>query len=270
MRRSSLSVVVCIVWTVCSAASALAFAQTGNHNDARSSAIASAPDVQPEAIAALERMSAHLRSLKQFGLHADTTIDVVTQGDQKLQFPGTLDYKVRAPDGLYIGMKTDRKERELYYDGKTLTVYGPRNKLYAQTPAPPTIAALLGVAEDRYGIELPLADLFLWGTAKAPLSSLRSAVYVGPARIDGSVTDQYAFRQDGVDWQLWIESGDTPLPRRLVITTTNDPAQPQYASTLTWNTSANIRDADFAFVPPKDAHRIEFVEVDAVAQEAAP
>ena len=261
MRRSSLSLAIAVM--ACIAAPSFAAGQAG---DIPSSAIAATPAVQPEAVAALEKMSAYLRSLKSFGLHADTTIDLVTEDDQKLQFPGTIDYKVRAPDGLYIGMKTDRKQRELYYDGQTLTVYGPRNKLYAQKPAPPTIAALLGVAQDKYGIELPLADLFLWGTAKAPTSSLRSAAYVGPARIDGSITDQYAFRQDGVDWQIWIEAGDKPLPRRMVITTTDDPAQPQFASTLTWNTNAAIRDSDFAFSPPKDAHRIELV----AAQEASP
>lgn len=46
-------------------------------------------------------------------------------------------------------------------------------------------------------IELPLADPFLWGTAKAQPSPLRSAACVAPARIDGSVTDQYAFRVGG-------------------------------------------------------------------------
>jgi len=270
MRRSSLFVAII---AICAAAPCLAGGQNESRGDVPSSAVAATatPAVQPEAVAALEKMSAHLRSLKSFGLHADTTIDLVTQDDQKLQFPGTIDYKVRTPDGLYIAMKTDRKEREVWYDGKTLTIYGPRNKLYAQTPAPPTIAALLGLAEDKYGIELPLADLFLWGTPKAPVSSLRSAAYVGPARINGSVTDQYAFRQDGVDWQIWIEAGDKPLPRRMVITTTDDPAQPQFSSTLTWNTSAAVRDADFAFAPPKDAHRIELVAADvAAAKEASP
>jgi len=269
MRRSSLSFVV--AGSLALVAPSVAPAQNESRGDIPSTSTAAPPGVQPEAVAALEKMSAYLRSLKQFGLHAETTIDLVMEDDQKLQFPGTIDYRFRAPDGLYIGMKTDRKERELYYDGKTLTVYGPRNKLYAQTPAPPTIATLLGVAEDKYGIELPLADLFLWGTPKAPVSSLRSAAYVGPARIDGTVTDQYAFRQDGVDWQVWIESGSKPLPRRMVITTTDDPAQPQFASTLTWNTKADIKASDFAFVPPKDAHRIELVAVDAAtAQEGSP
>ena len=129
------------------------------------------------------------------------------------------------------------------------------------------VRTLLDVAERRHGIEFPLADLFLWGTGKAPVSALESAVRVGPARIDGAATDHYAFRQDGVDWQLWIQTGDAPLPRRLVITTTDDPARPQYASTLTWNTAPNLKDSTFTFTPPKDAARIELVEVDAVAVE---
>lgn len=90
-------------------------------------------------------------------------------------------------------------------------------------------------------------------------------MFVGPARIDGTVTEHYAFRQPGVDWQVWIETGARPLPRRLVITTTDDPSQPQYASTLKWNTDAKLGDSAFTFVPPKDAHRIELVAADAVA-----
>jgi hypothetical protein len=263
MRRSSLLAAV-VLWSCAAGAGAAPVDQT---DAPPAAAVAAVSRVQPEAIAALEKMGTYLRSLKSFGLHADTTTDLVTDDEQKLQFPGTIDYKVRAPNGLYIDMSTDRKQRRLYYDGKTLTVYGPKNNFYAQAKAPPTIKQLLAVAEDKYGIELPLADLFLWGTDKAPVSSLQSAIFVGPARIDGSVTHQYAFRQDDVDWQIWIEAGEKPLPRRLVITTTDDPAQPQFASTLTWNTNAAIRDADFAFAPPKDAHRVELVEVDVVAVE---
>lgn len=234
-------------------------------------AATAAATVQPEAVAALEKMGRYMRTLKNFTVHGDSTIDLVTEDGQKLEFPGTVDYKVRAPNGLHLELKTDRKQREIFYDGKTLTVYGPKNKLYASTDAPLTISALLAAIDDKYGIELPLADLFLWGTERAPSSALKSAVFVGPARIGGSVTEQYAFRQEGVDWQVWIEAGEKPLPRRLVITTTDDPAHPQYASTLTWNTSAALKDAAFTFVPPKDAHRIKLVEVDVVAaQEASP
>lgn len=226
--------------------------------------------IDPQAVAALEKMGRYLRSLKSFTVHGDTTLDVVTEDGQKLQFPGSVEYKVRVPDGLRLSWKTDRKERELYYDGKTLTVYGPKNKYYATVDAPPNLHELMAVARDQYGIELPLPDLFLWGTPAAPVSALKAATFIGPARVDGSVTEQYAFRQDGVDWQLWMETGDKPLPRRLVITTTTDPAQPQYATTLTWNTNAALKDSTFAFVPPKDSAKIELVEVDVAVVEDQP
>lgn len=86
-----------------------------------------------------------------------------------------------------------------------------------------------------------------------------SALYIGPARIGDIPTDHYAFRQEGVDWQIWIEKGKTLLPRKLVLTTTDEEGQPQYVSVMKWNLSPSIRDKMFTFVPPKDAHRIVFV-----------
>lgn len=268
MFRSTL----CLALAMALAAPAATSAAPANPKAAASTAApAAASAVEPQAVAALQKMGKYLRSLKSFSVHGDTTLDVVTEDGQKLQFPGSVDYKVRAPNDLQLSWKTDRKERELFYDGKTLTIYGPKNKYYASVDAPPTLHALMTDARDRYGIELPLPDLFLWGTDEAPVSNLKSATFVGPARIDGSVTEQYAFRQEGVDWQLWVEAGDKPLPRRLVITTTDDPAQPQYSTTLTWNTNASFKDSAFTFVPPKDAARIELVEVDvAVVSEDKP
>ena len=238
------------------AAQSTASAKAGSTAPARASAT-----VDPKAVAALEKMGAYLRTLKQFSVHGDSTFDLVMDDGQKLQLLGAVDYKVRAPNAMAIDLKTDRKDRQMFYDGKQLTVYGARTGYYATVDAPPTIRELLATAADDYGIELPLVDLFLWGTDKAPTSALTWATYVGPARINGTATDQYAFRQEGVDWQVWIEQGSKPLPRRMVITTTDEPSQPQYASTLTWNTNATFKDSNFTFAPPKDAKRIQMVKV---------
>lgn len=250
---------------------ALALAMPAQAKKPAAASTANAPattaTVDPKAVAALNAMGSYLRGLKQFSVRADTTLDLVMDDGQKLEFPGTVDYKVRAPNGLRIDVKSDRKEREMYYDGKTLTVYAPRMKYYASVEAPPTIHDLMTKANDQYGIELPLADLFLWGTDADQSKALKSAIFVGPARIGGTVTEQYAFRQDGVDWQVWVEAGDKPLPRRLVITTTDDPSLPQYAATLTWNTAAQFKDSSFAFTPAKDAKRIKLAEVDVVVVE---
>ncbi|HEY0332618.1 MAG TPA: DUF2092 domain-containing protein [Stenotrophomonas sp.] len=263
MTQPLLRVAICLALS----ASAAAVHAAPPAPAATASTTSAKPAIEPQAVAALERMGKYLRSLKDFDLKGDTTLDVVDDDGQKLQFAGTVQYQVRPPDGLKLIVKSDRKEREFYYDGKTFTVYGPKNKYYASVDAPPTLHALMDVLRDDYGIELPLPDLFLWGTPEAPTAALTGARFVGPARVGGTVTEQYAYRQDGVDWQLWVEQGDQPLPRRLVITTTDDPAQPQYAANLTWNTHATFKDSNFAFVPPKDAARIKLVEVDVVAVE---
>jgi hypothetical protein len=220
------------------------------------------PAVVPEAIATLEKMGGFLRTLKAFTLHADTTIDeVLDDTGQKIQFGGVVDFHVRAPDRLRAEVSSDRKQRQFFYDGKTLTLYGQRVKYYASVPAPPTIREMLEVAEQKYGLELPLADLFFWGTDKAHPEDIKTAIYVGPSWIGGVLCDHYAFRQEEADWQLWAERSDTPLPRKLVITTTDEEEQPQFVAVLTWNLNPQLDDAMFTFVPPADAQKIVLREV---------
>jgi hypothetical protein len=63
-----------------------------------------------------------------------------------------------------------------------------------------------------------------------------------------------------VDFQLWIETGARPLPRKLVITTLSDPTQPQHSMLLTWTLNPKLEEAEFKFRPPPGAQRIVFEE----------
>ncbi|MGA8053031.1 MAG: DUF2092 domain-containing protein [Burkholderiales bacterium] len=209
-----------------------------------------------KAIEALSAMGKYLRSLKSFAVHADTTIDEVLTTGQKLQFAGTLDYQVQSPNRLRAEVNTDRRHRQFFYDGNSLTQYAPRMKYYATVAAPGTIGEALQVAEQKYDLEIPLADLFLWGTDKSGVQDVKDATFVGPARIAGKDCDHYAYRQENVDWQVWIQRGAQPLPCKMVITTTDEPSQPQYTAVLKWDLAPKLGNATFAFVPPKDAKKI--------------
>jgi hypothetical protein len=221
----------------------------------------------PEAIAALEKIGGFLRTLKAFTVRADTDIDeVLDDTGQKLQFGSVVEFHVRLPDRLRADITSDRKQRQFFYDGNTLTLYAQRVKYYASVSAPPTLRETLEAAVQKYGLEIPLSDLFFWGTNEARLEDIQSAITVGPSSIGGILCDHYAFRQEGVDWQLWIERSDTPLPRKLVITTTTDEAQPQYVARLTWNLTPQFDDTWFTFAPPADAHKIVLREVNAMPE----
>jgi hypothetical protein len=213
------------------------------------------------AIDALAAMGKYLRSLKSFSVRADTVIDEVLTTGQKLQFAGQVDYLVQAPDRLRAEVRTDRRQRVYIYDGKSVTVYAPRMQYYGIVTAPGTIAEALPAIEQKYGLDVPLADLFLWGTDNGGLDDIKQAAVIGPATIGGKACTHYAFRQSEVDWQVWIRQGAEPLPCKIVITTTAEPSQPQFAALLTWNLAPKKDKASFGFAPPPGARRIEVVPV---------
>lgn len=213
--------------------------------------------MEAAATQALDRMAAYLRTLNSFEIKTQTSRDLVTDNGQRLQIDGTTTYKVRRPDSFVISVDSEWKKRDFYYDGKQFTLSAPELGYYASAPAPGTIRETLQQVSDRYGIELPLEDLFLWNDpSHKAREGLTSAMHVGAATIDGVKTDQYAFRQGDVDWQVWIEQGDKPLPRKLVIVDRTDPAQPAYTARLAWNTGSSFKSEDFAFKPGKDSKAI--------------
>ena len=222
------------------------------------SAFAQQAERDPKAIEALTAMGQALRGLKAFGLHVDTTKDEVLLDGQKIQFGGSLDYTVQPPGRLRAEVRSDRQQRVFVYDGKTITQFAPRVGYYAMIDAPGTIGDALMVADEKYDVQVPLADLFFWGTDKSGLDDIKSAAFIGPATIGGLACDHYAFRQDDVDWQVWIRQGKQPLPCKMVITTTQEPSQPQYTALLRWNLAPKIDGSTFHFVPPKGTSKIAF------------
>ena len=214
------------------------------------------PKVDPDSLAALDKMGAYLRTLGSFQIKTDTLTEAVLDNGQKVQFAGNADYKVRRPNGFAVTVSDDRRVRQFLYDGKTFTVFSPRMGFYATVPAKPTIREMMATAYDKFKIELPLADLFRWGTDDDHRDKITSGVTVGYAKINGVDTDQYAFREGNIDWQVWIQRGDKPLPQKIVITDTSDSAMPEYGAALHWTTTAKFDDATFAFTPPKDAKKI--------------
>jgi len=226
--------------------------------------------IDSKAVNALRSMGAYLRTLNSFSVNVKGAKDEVMDDGQKILISGTVNYLVRRPDRLRAEINTDRKQRTIYYDGKQMTLFAPRMHYYSTVAAPPTIMQMLDTVRAKYGVELPIADLFLWGTPNDGVKDLRQARYIGPSSVDGIDTDQYAFRQEGTDWQIWIEKGSRPLPRRLVITSVDKPQEPQYFATLMWDLTARTDDSNFTFTPPADAKKIPWKETAVASARRAP
>jgi len=222
----------------------------------------SGPDanaVDPAVIKALQDMGASLQALKQFEVGISLTGERVLQDGQKLQHTAVADLDVVRPNKLRATMRSARLQRDLIYDGKTVTLYQPEQKYYSQAQFSDNLNVLVDRLSERYGIEVPSADLFLWGTPAAPVDNIQSAMNAGQDFIAGDLCDHYAFRQGQFDWQIWISTGARALPRKLVITNRADDARPQSITYYKWNLNPKFGNATFAFTPPKGARPAEFV-----------
>jgi hypothetical protein len=215
--------------------------------------------VDPASIQALKDMGAHLQTLKRFQVSTDLMGERVLADGQKLMHSARAELDVERPNKLRARMSSARTERILFYDGKTVTLYTPGQKSYSSIAFTDNLGVLENRLEERYGIQIPLSDLFAWGTPAAPLDKIESAMNAGQDFIGEALCDHYAFRQGEIDWQVWITTGSKPLPLKIVITNRADDARPQSVSVLDWNLKPTFTDAVFKFTPPKGVTKAEIV-----------
>ena len=218
--------------------------------------------INPAAIQALKDMGNDLQALKRFKVATELTGERVLADGQKLQHSASAVLYADRPNKMRARMISARNERELVYDGTTVTLYAPAQKSYSTTTFSGSLDELVNRLEQRYGIDVPLSDLFSWGTPLAPLDKIESAMNAGQDFIGDDLCDHYAFRQGNIDWQVWISVGTRKLPRKLVITNRTDEARPQSISLIEWQLKPTFSASTFKFTPPKGSTAVELRVLD--------
>jgi hypothetical protein len=227
--------------------------------------------IDPQAEKLLRRMSDYLASRQQFTAKAESTLEVVLTSGQKLQYDSPATLMVSRPNKLHAHRKGDLANQEFFYDGKTLTLYNPRENLYATTAAPPTLDETLDFAREKLDIIAPAAELLYKNAAEKMLKESSSGFVVGPSVVGGVKCTHLAFRGSEVDWQIWIEDGDKPLPRKFILTSKKVAGEPQFTVLIkNWDMAPKLPNSEFSFTPPKGAKKIEFLQLTAEAAKPQP
>ena len=216
----------------------------------------------------LEAMSNYLAGQKAIAATFDSDIEVLTSDLQKIQFASTGHFLLARPDKIHVTRTGGYADLELVSDGKTATIYGKNLGSYAQLDAPGSIDQLIDRLRDTYFLEAPGTDLLLSNAYAELMKDVVSAKHVGRGVIDGVECEHLAFRNPEVDWQLWVEVGAKPIPRKYVITSKTVTGAPQYTLRLDdWKTDVRPKADEFAFKPPEGAKKVEvgaLAEVDEV------
>jgi hypothetical protein len=221
---------------------------------------AGVPLAPPNPDKILKEMADFLKSQKQFSFRADVTDDQVYGQGYKLQYAMDLEVFMRRPDKLLVKGQGDLENQELFYDGKTLTLYQKDKNLYASAAMPPTIEEALTQAHRDLDVQVALADFASGNLYDFMIDDVTQRLYVGLNRVRGVMCHHLAFDQDDLYWQIWIETGDKPFPRKMLITQKLLPGSPQWTAYLgDWNLSPELADTLFTFTAPAEARKIQFI-----------
>jgi hypothetical protein len=222
-----------------------------NANGGASSAI------DAHATDALDAMGAYLRTLHAFEVDTDTATDVVLDnGQNAAQLRHTV-IKVKHPDRLRVDVSGNGNLRSIVYDGRRFTIYNQKKGVYARHDAPPTLDGLIHDLADNWHIETPLVDLFYWGNGKSDERVLDAAQVIGVEKVDTRSCTHYAYRQDGADWELWVETGRRPLPCKMIVTDTSQTSRPRREDTYHWKLNPVFAPSTFVFRARAGASEIE-------------
>ncbi len=207
----------------------------------------------------VRQMSERLAGVAAFALEAEEVYDEVPEQSPRRQLTNVRRVAMRRPDRLIGDASGDALNRSFWYDGTVVSVLDREQNVWTDGKVPPTVDQALDLVFEQTGTVVPLAD-FLYADSYARLmGDVQRGVYLGIHEAAGVPCHHLSFEQATIDWQIWIDAGPDPLPRKLVITYKTEDEVPQYAVTIRkWNLKAKLPDTLFQFSPPEGATRVEF------------
>jgi hypothetical protein len=219
-----------------------------------------APKIEAKADKHLKAMSSYLASLKTYSFQVEEFFDDVQDDGLKIQLSNQRRVSVSRPNKVHGESGGDTVNSLFYYDGKTVTVFDRGQKTYATEKVPGTIDAMLDDLHDRFDTTQPLADFLFSDPYKMFTGDVQSGTYVGLHHVGKVKCHHLAFRQKMVDWQIWIDAGEQPLPRKLLITHKRQVDQPQYTALIhRWDVNPKLSDDLFQFKAPEGVRKVDFL-----------
>lgn len=203
-------------------------------------------------------MAALLGNAQKWQVDLLISYDTMQEDGQKIEFGERRRVSVERPSHILNELQaSDGKREAVLFDGKNITVSEANSSVYARTPQPGDIDATVMYFLGDLGMRLPLAAMMMSQFPAVLEARMRSIEFVEETNILGEPTSHLAGRTIDVDFQVWISSGERPLPLRIVLTYREAPGQPQFrANFANWNFEPKFAADTFRFTPPAGASEI--------------
>jgi hypothetical protein len=222
----------------------------------------------------LKAMADYVSRQENLSARYDADVEVVTLAVEKIQFSASGEVTMSRPNKFRVTRTGGYADVELVSDGSTVTVHDRDRNRYAQVPGAGSFDEVVDRLRTEAPIELPGADLLLSKPYEELMAGVVEAKHVGRGVVEGVECEHLAFRNLDTDWQIWIEVGERPVPRKYVITSKAVGAAPQYSLRLrNWTTGVNPAPDAFAFKPPAGSSGVAISllnDIDEIPEGVAP
>ncbi|MEE1609788.1 DUF2092 domain-containing protein [Microvirga sp. CF3016] len=210
-----------------------------------------------EAQIILKLMADYVSRQENLSLKYDADVEVVTPAVEKIQFSASGDIALSRPNRFRVSRTGGYADVELISDGSNVTVFDRGGNRFAQVPAASSFDEVVDRLRTEAPLELPGADLLLSKPYEELMAGVLEAKHIGRGVVEGVECEHLAFRNLDTDWQIWVEVGERPVPRKYVITSKAVGGAPQYTLRLRdWKTGVSPASDAFAFKPPVGANGV--------------
>ncbi len=219
-------------------------------------------NIEADAEPIIKQMCVTLDGAQSFRFRVNATMDRPVDTGQLAQFHRTSEITVARPNQLYAQVQSDDGQWTAWYRGKSITILDREANVYATEPVPGRMDDMLDYMADEYDLIMPMADLLVGETYASLLEDVESGVYLGIHAVGDTPCHHLLFRQENLDWQIWIDAGPKALPRKLLISYLQEPGQPQYSATIDgWDLAPATAAETFTFTPPAGAKSVTMSEL---------
>jgi hypothetical protein len=214
--------------------------------------------IDPKADAQLKKMSDYLAGLKSFRVDTVAIDEKVTTDGQKIQELKENKLTVSRPASLRIDRLGPNGRATLTANGEQVVLVNHDKNVYAKDKAPASVEALVDELRERLQVDAPGGDFLVSDPYAALVDTMKVGRYIGLEPLGGVMAHHLAVTGKDVDWQVWIQDGDMPVPLRYVITSKDMRSQPQFTLELrNWDPAARVSSEMFSLTVPVNAKRIE-------------
>jgi hypothetical protein len=221
------------------------------------------PAIDPQAEKILQNLTLQKHKNLNASFEVFDTMEEVLESGQKIQYSHVRKVILNEPKRLWIESTGDITNTTIWKDDRTVTLLDRDNNVYGQAEALGTIDETMDMMIDTYGVFTPLADLLSDDLFSVLMKDVKTCRYLGLHHVEGKKCHHIAATQERIDWQVWVDVGDMPVIRKIVITYTQQPESPQYIAVLKNATELDqVPENAFTFNLPEGAKKIPLLPLE--------